>query len=463
MSGQNQTVTTQDLTVLKVYHNDVPGPNWKPRVYDGVEQSFEPYTKVIAVPYGSPENAQQLEFKVKQAKFWMRGILRQGRGFTVSVKSGVTNGHSWSNFEDIVAELMADGTMKRVPESAKSPSTTTATAPAAVQAPAAATNGKPPQGATSSKVGTAPTAKPPVTAAGPAHPPADPPKPRPKPNEKFISYCFTPQTDAFYRMMEGFSEDNFVLGQANKMALEAAKFEIGWGNHARVMENVEAEALEGFNCTEGQFQERFKRWSSWFEWYLSERRWGKARDRFNNILENCLTKEQVISCVEMAWAKLPKTHYDLVREKARNRIAEIDAKKPPEPDAYEPTATPEVFEPADEFAEKENPPAAEVPAGAPAAEQVRPAVDQATVDFTVASMRKIKLGTTLWKYWEGCSEALKAHPDVRKEMALAICDVWDQLKYRQDADEMRPNIPAGILTPEQVAWMAEHYTKLEDF
>jgi len=177
--------------------------------------------------------------------------------------------------------------------------------------------------------------------------PEKPKEPRPKPSEKFIKSCFIPTTDSFFRMQDGFAEDGWVLNQAQDLAVKLTLNQMGWKNQLAVDQKLESGPA--FMATDDEYKATLFKWSTWLEWWLSERRWSKVKDRLNAILANCLTDEQVIVLVELAWTKLPKSYYDIFTEAARKRLAEIKTKAPA-PD-YVPTATPDVYEPEDPIEE----------------------------------------------------------------------------------------------------------------
>lgn len=292
-----------------------------------------------------------------------------------------------------------------------------------------------------------------------------PPKPRPKPSESFMNLCFEPQTEKFWLMQEGFTEDGFVQTAAHQHAMSMTLNRMGWANQKglAITADMDAGAREFSPICDEKYKAEFMKWADWFEWYISTKRWAKIRERFYCLLKNCLTREQVLSLVDRAWAKLPKSQYNLVAEQVRIRLEEILANTPMK---NLPTATPEIFEPKLEAAEEAAALKEMAEAEAATTETEEPQLkllDPKIVDWTVAAYGKTMTMKALLDFWISSTPELQANERVRAAFRLAIMDQYMRSNYQSDVDEFRKGIPSYILTPEFAAQLDARYEQMEKF
>jgi hypothetical protein len=294
--------------------------------------------------------------------------------------------------------------------------------------------------------------------------PEKPKEPRPKPSEKFIKSCFVPTTDSFYRLQDGFAEDGWVLNQAQDLAVKMTLNQMGWKNQLAIDQKLESSPAE--TATDDEYKATLFKWSAWLEWWLSERRWSKIKHRLTAVLANCLTDEQVIVLVELAWTKLPKSYYDIFAEAARKRLTQIATKEKQE---YVPTATPEVFEPQapeasdelmDQEGEEEAPPAPTIPTTS----TVSSPVDQAVLDYAVRALGKSSDFKKLMQFWQESEPRIKNHP-----LMLQACQDWVSVmlrdaQYQAQVDGVLETIPAAWnVSPEMMTAWKDRYSQLAPF
>ena len=494
MAGQKQEVTNEELTILKVFHNDEPGDTWKPRQYPadhehaGEDMPYEPDSKVLAVPYGSPENTAEQAFKIKQAKFWIRPFMRKGKSYTCTIKRGVTNGYHWAHIEDLVNEILDNGDMKRIPKEAKDEKDgggrptppPPGKPPAQVKAAAPGLGIKPAASTTSDKPapGSNPAPAPGPQAAEKKDPVPPARAPRPKPSEAFIKLCFEGGTDQFFRMQDGFAEDGWILKQAHDHALQMSIQILAWKNRMQ-MDVAEAQQGTFAPLVDQKYKEEILKWTRWFEWFYSEERWNKTRARMEALLKNCYHKDQVIALVELAWTKLPATHYDLIRDKARERLEGVEKdgrlKAPTDPEAYVPTATPEYLEPQLEGMPAAPPhqepliPAAQSPAVAgeylapPGPAAPPPEVDPKEVEYTLKAMGRYTAFDKVLKFWNETKPQLQAVEEVRQGLRLWVADFFMKHQYQAEVDGIREKLPPVILTPDLAKTLHARYAEMVPF
>jgi hypothetical protein len=299
--------------------------------------------------------------------------------------------------------------------------------------------------------------------AGPsaAQAPEKPKLPRPKPSEKFIQSCFEPQTNQFFRMQDGFAEDGWILKQAHEAALEATKHVLGWENQRGIHNNPDTIAKL---ATEEDFKNSFEKWTAWFEWKFSHARWAKCSARLENLLANCLTEEQIIALVEMAWAKLPLTYHEEIRELARIRREKVLALNgKPDPENHAPTATPEIYLPELDAPDGPGEAAPAPPSKAPATDP-DPAQDPAVVSYTVNAIGKMKDFKGLVAFWDSTLPAIQRTEAVKAAMIFWVSDFFMRAKYQADVDGQAAKIEAlGLMTPDLKKLLEDRYAQLATF
>lgn len=289
----------------------------------------------------------------------------------------------------------------------------------------------------------------------------DPKKPRPKPSEAFMDWCFVPKTEKHWALLEGFTQDGYIISQANTLALELTTHQLGWWNQA---DSLNAPAPQDFLPKDDEtYKAQFAKWFKFFERHISEVQWDKVKKRLCALLANCTKEEHVICVVERAWTKLPRRHYESFREKARIRLQEIKEGKLLPPDA--PTSTPDL--------DPEDPPqghgdAFEEPEGAALAEAAaeKPSefkADPKIVAYTVELVSKATLPQKLWDLWNTTGEGYRQNPEIRTAFIHKAGSIFSFMEYQQDAVAFLKGIPAGLFTAQEIANMEAKASQLPDF
>lgn len=436
--------TKEQFTVVceGLFINDVRPAEWK--------QNF-PWEASVCIHYrrlddgGQPVGEVQKKYRPTMWLFQaMGGKDAKGRYFRVEAESGeipAKEGNPAKHYTTVtpIAEVFSNGTARFL-EAPKDGKINTPGAPV----------GGPPPGKDKEKQPSSEKTEQKEQA------PATGQKSRPKPNEKFIGQCFIPGTDSFFRMQDGFAEDGYVMTQAHELAMKMTKVRLGWSNQVEL--NSEREQnLPPLLAGDEDYINEFLKWSSWFEWYLSEKRWTKFRARLSGLLKNCLNEENVISLMEMAWAKLPKSHFNLIREEARLRLTEFNGE--PQPLTVLPTATPEAIEPQIEATEKPfEPPSPEPPNTPPA-----PPVDAALLDFTVKGLQKIGDFPKMLAFWGSTNQDLRLNEKVIEAFRLQIIDLFMRAQYQASVDGILEKVPAGILRAQDLEIINNRYEQLAKF
>lgn len=293
-------------------------------------------------------------------------------------------------------------------------------------------------------------------------PPADPKKPRPKPNEKFIASCFESGTNQFFRMQDGFTEDGWILNQTHDHAVQMAMTRSGWLNR-----KMEGEAPEGTVplLTDQDYKDAIIKWADWFEFIYSQKRWKKTVNRLKSILANLLTTEQVIALVEMAWAKLPLSYYEEVREAARLRIDHLG--DPPPAGNHVPTATPEIYEPegreyfTEEELSTEEP--GEPGAGEPPVLVAQGAPDKNEIEWAINGINKYTDIDKLVAFWGNTKPSLQAVEEIRQAMRLWIANLFMSAKYQANVDGIREKFPKELMNAELEKTLHARYAEMLSF
>lgn len=383
----------------------------------------------------------------------MGGKNGKGHFFDIMITRGEYKGKPTASVMP-VAEMFPDGSARMI----KPPKDGKVSVPASTKPPVVPSTQK--------------TTPPPPKAPAASKPPVEPRpgvplnnKPKPKPGEKFIERCFTPSTNEFFRMQDGFAQDGYIATQSGYLAMEATRNFIGWRNQ-RDSENCERAGTEFTPAGDAEFKIEFERWVEYFDCQISHRQWSKNRDRMYSILLNCTTVEQITSCVEMAWAKLPKSYYDMVRTKARERLAEIDlAQKSEQPLALSSsTATPEVCqiteEPEPEIEEQIAEPIVEpVPPPPPPPPVIEPQIIRFAYD-AIINAKNLKIVVDVWNTTRPELQALE---EIKKAMWLWIDARFTEAQYQTDVDEIGKQFPMDILSEEQRTKLDARYAKLITF
>lgn len=458
--------TTEQFTVLceGLFLNDTKPEKW--------EQDF-PWEPSVGIHFrvlddtGEPAGEVQKKYK-KQIWLWqtMGGKNAKGRYFRMEAESGempAKDGKPAKPYTSIMpmAEVFADGTARflEAPKDGKVNTPGPAEKPKGPVIPAGAKKVEPEVGKPSnSDKGTSGTK--PVIPNN---------KPRPKPNEKFIASCFEPSTNQFFRMQDGFTEDGWVLNQAQELARSMVILLEGQGFTSRSNEVDFGRAVE--KSSEDHLKKQFSKWVNYFEVAVSEKRWAKIRNRIYCLIQNCLIKDQVVACVEMAWAKLPPSYYEQVREKARLRLEGVTVEgvlKVLDPNGQPLTATPEIYDPKfEDFVDeedirqslepKEEPSQPEEPAPVPAG----PPPEE--IDWCLKAFDKYTDFKKLLAFWNDTKPALQAVEEVRQGFRLWVANKFMASKYQQDVDGIREIFPPGLMTKELETTLHARYAELASF
>ena len=289
-------IQTLDVTVVSVATYEQPGKNWKPFINEhGHEIPFEPSMVLEIRPMGASADTTVEKVKIKKIGLgekneWMKTVVRKGGSYSMTIARGTYNDTPWSAVNDIPFFYDVKGQPQRLKPA------TTSTTPTHENVPITEKPVAPP---------------PPKNTAGEKLPPGA---------AKFLDQAlFVPQSDAWWEVKNHFNIDGAIISNAF--------------NYAAIL----------LSNTENLTKEIIIKWAEWFESEMRRMHNERIETRLRMMFCLATSKEQITEIVNMAWARLPYTHYGILRGFAKERLDAI-AKNPVPLDVTPQPEPPEVGE-----------------------------------------------------------------------------------------------------------------------
>jgi len=279
-------VQTEDVVIVKINKYYTQGPNWKSFNGEAFEPSIVMETRKMGSAVGSPTEKVKIKHIGEGGKnFWMRDVVKEGQTFSMAISRGEYEGHPWASVNDIPFFYDAKGQPQRLKRGGEIP-----------------TNENTP--ITEKPI----IPKPSVNSAGEKIPPGA---------TKFLDLAlFVPQSDAWWEVKNRMNIDGALISNAF--------------HYAAII------------CANGKEpnRENILDYAAWFESEMRQMQQARLQARLTMMLGLSTKKEHVIEIVNQAWARLPKSHYNILRGIAKDRLDEI-GKNPapldvtPQPEAPE--------------------------------------------------------------------------------------------------------------------------------
>jgi len=295
--GNGNTTENVDLVVKKYFENLEKPEGWdKPF-------PWEPTVSIYFVPADNP-NATEAMYRIKEKNFWVWDAIGRkksaNRTFTFTTLSGEKDGKPWTNIVGVVAEILVDGTMKRIIKPAEGTAHNAADPPPVEKKTSTATQKTPPS--------TDP--KPPTNGNG-SKGPFDVEKAK-----KFLDEAALPQSDAWWRLKDQLHLEGAIANSITDLALRAASLEVS---------KTEYKGYGFFLEMRQDLKEGVEYWTRWLDSYIGEFKFAKLRERYTQLLSVAVSGDHVTMIMNRAWTDLPKSHYDALRVYAVDRTKSLKA------------------------------------------------------------------------------------------------------------------------------------------